>query len=250
MKLNFNRTQKGIITYPLHSHTEYEIMHYISGEGFLKAETGDIPFRPGTVVIMPPGIIHGSASKKGFVNISISGSFNSKLSFKEPVVMCDNEKQEGRLLAELLYDNRFDSGDFISSLCETYILFLLSRLTPVSDIERGINGIITEISEKAYDADFEPRQALIKSGYAEDYIRNRFKAKTGKTPTRFLTEVRINRACFLIDVYKDSYSLTEISEQCGFNDYIYFSKRFKSITGLSPAEYKKRTKNKSSFHTV
>ena len=27
-----------------------------------------------------------------------------------------------------------------------------------------------------------------------------------------------------------------------FTDYIYFSKRFKSITGLSPAEYKKRIK--------
>lgn len=106
------------------------------------------------------------------------------------------------------------------------------------------SNALTEISGKAFRSDFEPCEALIKSGYAEDYIRNRFKAKTGKTPTQFLTDIRIKRACFLIEVYKSSYSLTEISEQCGFTDYIYFSKRFKSITGFSPAEYKKRIKNK------
>ena len=156
--------------------------------------------------------------------------------------MLDNEKHEGRLLAEMLYGNRFGNEDFISSLCETYILFLLSNLTIESDIDRAVNGIITEISGKAFRSDFEPCGALIKSGYAEDYIRNRFKAKTGKTPTQFLTDIRIKRACFLIEVYKSSYSLTEISEQCGFTDYIYFSKRFKSITGFSPAEYKKRIK--------
>jgi hypothetical protein len=242
MKLNINQTVKGTVTYPLHSHTEYEIMHYISGEGILRAETGDIPFGPETIVIMPPNLIHGSTSEKGFMNISISGSFNSKLSFKEPIVMLDNEKHEGRLLAEMLYGNRFGNEDFISSLCETYILFLLSNLTIESDIDRAVNGIITEISGKAFRSDFEPCEALIKSGYAEDYIRNRFKAKTGKTPTQFLTDIRIKRACFLIEVYKSSYSLTEISEQCGFTDYIYFSKRFKSITGFSPAEYKKRIK--------
>ena len=242
MKLNINQTVKGTVTYPLHSHTEYEIMHYVSGEGVLRAETGDIPFSPETIVIMPPNLIHGSTSEKGFMHISLSGSFNSQLSFKEPVVLLDNEKHEGRLLAEMLYDNRFGNEDFISSLCETYILFLLSNLTIESDIDRAVNGIITEISGKAFRSDFEPCEALIKSGYAEDYIRNRFKAKTGKTPTQFLTDIRIKRACFLIEVYKSSYSLTEISEQCGFTDYIYFSKRFKSITGFSPAEYKKRIK--------
>ena len=242
MKLNINRTGKGIITYPLHSHTEYEIMHYVSGEGVLRAETGDIPFSPETIVIMPPNLVHGSTSENGFVNISISGNFNSKFSFKEPIVLLDNEKREGKLLAEMLYSNRFGNEDFISSLCETYILFLLSNLTIESDIDRAVNGIITEILGKAFRSDFEPIEALIKSGYAEDYIRNRFKAKTGKTPTRFLTDIRIKRACFLIEVYKNSYSLAEISEQCGFTDYIYFSKRFKSITGLSPAEYKKRIK--------
>jgi hypothetical protein len=240
MKLNINQTVKGTVTYPLHSHTEYEIMHYISGEGILRAETGDIPFSPETIVIMPPNLIHGSTSEKGFMNISISGSFNSKLSFKEPIVMLDNEKHEGRLLAEMLYGNRFGNEDFISSLCETYILFLLSNLTIESDIDRAVNGIITEISGKAFRSDFEPCEALIKSGYAEDYIRAHFHARLGGTPGRFLTELRIRLARELMETYGDRLSLAQVAEQCGFNDYAYFSRKFRQVTGLSPREWKSR----------
>ena len=76
------------------------------------------------------------------------------------------------------------------------------------------------------------------SGYAEDYIRAHFKRITGKTPNEFLSGIRIKRACFLIETYRDSLSLSQISEQCGYTDYVYFSKKFKSVTGMSPKEYK------------
>ncbi len=50
-------------------------------------------------------------------------------------------------------------------------------------------------------------------------------------------EVRINNACFLIDTYKHLLSLSEIAEKCGYTDYIYFSRRFKQITKVSPRKY-------------
>ena len=42
----------------------------------------------------------------------------------------------------------------------------------------------------------------------------------------------------IIDIYKNKISLSEISERCGYLDYIYFSKRFKSVMGMSPREYR------------
>lgn len=240
MKFDINRTDTGVITYPLHSHTYYEILYYLKGQGVLKTEKGDIPYSKGTVIIVPPCFLHGSSSDSGFQNISINGDFRNLLKFKEVVVMKDNEKNEGKLLAELLYNNRLNDNDFLSSLCETYILFLLSNLKIDNNIDNAINKVISEISISAYDSNFNLTTVLNNSGYAEDYIRNQFKIKTGKTPTRFLTEIRINHACYLIDIYKNNCSMTQISEQCGFVDYIYFSKRFKQITGLSPNEYKKK----------
>ncbi|MBR5900472.1 MAG: AraC family transcriptional regulator, partial [Clostridia bacterium] len=42
----------------------------------------------------------------------------------------------------------------------------------------------------------------------------------------------------LIDTYKDALLLYEVAILSGFSDYVYFSRRFKKFTGLSPQEYK------------
>lgn len=239
MNLRINCTDDGVITYPLHSHPDYEIIYYLTGEGFLKTEKENIPYVPGTIIIVPPKLLHGSTSRDGFRNISIDGNFKHLLKFEFPVVLHDNENCDGKLLAQLLYKNRYGNVDYLSSLGETYVHFLLTILKLDGNIDIAINKIINEISDRAYDNTFHLKKVLSQSGYAEDYIRNQFKQKTGKTPTEFLTEIRINHARYLIDLYKDNYSLTQISEQCGFVDYVYFSKRFKKITGISPTEYKK-----------
>jgi len=41
----------------------------------------------------------------------------------------------------------------------------------------------------------------------------------------------------MIDVYKNDVALTDISEQCGYTDYVCFSKKFKQITNVSPRKY-------------
>ena len=241
MSFQINCTESGVITYPLHNHSEYEIIYYLLGEGCLKTEREEIPYEPGTIIIVPPKLMHGSVSGGGFRNISISGNFGSIFTGKDPIVLHDNPQGEGRVLAELIYKNRFGSQNFLKSLCESYSLFLMANLKFENNLDGAISRVISEIESNAFDLHFDLKATLLKTGYAEDYIRNQFKRKTGKTPTRFLTEIQIKRACYFIEIYQDSRSLAQIAELCGFADYIYFSKRFKQITGFSPSEYKKRT---------
>ena len=114
----------------------------------------------------------------------------------------------------------------------------MQRFELDSAMQRSVKKITDEISQNAFDTQIDLTLILSKSGYSEDYIRSCFKKITGKTPSEFLTDVRIKNACFLIDIYKNKISLSEISERCGYLDYIYFSKRFKSVMGLSPREYR------------
>ncbi|HEY4788192.1 MAG TPA: AraC family transcriptional regulator [Bacteroidales bacterium] len=65
-----------------------------------------------------------------------------------------------------------------------------------------------------------------------------FKNVTGKTFTTYLNEFRINKACELLG-RKES-SVTEILYQCGFTEPAYFSRLFKSITSLTPSDYRAR----------
>ena len=40
--------------------------------------------------------------------------------------------------------------------------------------------------------------------------------------------------------YSENITLSQVAEQCGYTDYVYFSRRFRQITGLSPRQWKSR----------
>ena len=238
MSYTINRTQDGVVQYPMHTHKKYEIMLYLDGEGYMRTELENIPFETGTIVIVPPNIKHGSISENGFRNISIEGDFEAYFGFDTVKSFEDNETQEGKMLAEMIYENRYGNDTYLASLCTAYVCFLMQRFELDSAMQRSVKKITDEISQNAFDTQIDLTLILSKSGYSEDYIRSCFKKITGKTPNEFLTDIRIKNACFLIDIYKNKISLSEISERCGYLDYIYFSKRFKSVMGMSPREYR------------
>ncbi|MBQ9132461.1 MAG: helix-turn-helix domain-containing protein [Clostridia bacterium] len=239
MSLKINCTADGVVRYPMHTHKNCEIMLYLEGEGDMRTELGNIPFKKGTIVIVPPNIKHGSTSKSGFKNISVEGDFNEYFHFDTVKSFQDNDAQEGKILASMIYENRYGNSTYLSALCTAYLCFLAGRVEIDSTIRRSVQKIILEISHNAFDAQIDLALILSRSGYSEDYIRSCFKKTTGKTPHEFLTDIRIKHACFLIDVYHNRLSLAEISEQGGYLDYVYCSKKFKSIMGVSPREYQK-----------
>jgi len=127
------------------------------------------------------------------------------------------------------------------SLCDAYTRFLAMNMQLEDNIGRAVNNIINEITESAFSPDIDLCNLLSKSGYAEDYIRACFKKITGQTPTSFLSHIRIKHACFLMETYGNLIPISQIAENCGYMDYEYFSKKFKSIVGMSPREYRKAT---------
>ncbi len=237
MHLQIYRTENGCIRYPLHTHKNYEIMLYLNGVGRLRTSEGDFPFEEGTVLIVPPGVLHGSDSETGFQNISVEGDFFGYFCFDTVKVLADNELRDGQALAKMLYNNRYGSAAFLDSLCRAYLCFLAERIEVEDRMYRSVERIVALIREHALDPQLRVSEVLSASGYAEDYIRAVFKRIIGKTPTQLLTEIRIHHACFLMDVYKREMPLSQIAERCGFLDYVYFSKKFKALMGITARAY-------------
>ena len=205
----------------------------------MAVQNGKIPYNEGTIIIIPPNTLHGSTSENGFVNISVLNNFKHLPASQEIITLQDNSKKEGLLLVTLLYNNRFGTNELVASLCESYFLFLMSKLNFTNKTDMAVNEIVTQITTEAFDVNFNIKNALYKSKYAPDYIRNQFKKQVGKTPTQFLNEIRINRAQYLINIYNGSCSMSQIAEECGFVDYVYFSKCFKKFTGCAPSDFKR-----------
>ncbi len=240
MNLQISRTNDGIKSYPHHKHSFWEIMLYTEGEGYLYTPTENIPFKVGTIVIVPPEIVHGSVSEKPFRNISVGGNFGNSFFFDRPISLEDNTACDCEALAMLLYKNRMSNEHLLKSLSNTYISFILMQ----AELERPINYVINEIvniiAANANSSEFNVADLLKTYNYSVDYIRQQFKLKIGMQPIKFLTKCRIEKACFLIEIYGGSIPLSEIAESCGYTDYVYFSKQFKQHTKLSPSEYLKK----------
>jgi len=66
-----------------------------------------------------------------------------------------------------------------------------------------------------------------------------FKQRTTKTFVNFLIDIRIGNACKLLAKNND-FSITEISYKSGFNNLANFNRKFKSIKGITPSEYRKK----------
>lgn len=230
-------TEDGTKKYPPHKHLCWEVMIYLFGEGFLYTPKKNYPFKPGTMILVPPKTIHGSVSEKGFKNISIGGDFGNVLFTKSPIAIEDNENKDGISIAKIIYGNRFSGETFLNSLCTSLLCFFAENINFDDNVYSAVYDCVSKINENALDTEIDLQKILASSGYAEDYIRAKFKEYTGKTPTAYLTEIRIKRAKFLIEIYGKNMLLGEIMTKCGFYDYAYFSKKFKEYVGISPKSY-------------
>lgn len=73
-------------------------------------------------------------------------------------------------------------------------------------------------------------------GCSVQTLISRFKRHYGKTPAKFMTELRISRAKELLLNTHDS--VWQIAEVCGYENVYYFSNVFKRETGISPLRFR------------
>lgn len=164
---------------------------------------------------------------------------------REEIVFSDKNVTKFRTnidIVNLVFDaaEEFDKNEYSSAKIyrDFYgIFYELSQINAKKDfdkylmtIERGVELLSNpqcnmDISEIA-------KECMV----SECYFRRLFYKCYGKSPTRFRNECKIEKAKKLL--MSDVLSVTEISQMAGFSDIYYFSKVFKSITGVSPKNYR------------
>jgi AraC-like DNA-binding protein len=91
--------------------------------------------------------------------------------------------------------------------------------------------------ESDLDREVDMHELARSLGVSYDGFRKKFARIVGVPPLRYRSARIIDRACELMQrgVLTDK----QISEQLGFRDEFYFSRRFKQITGRSPRDFRR-----------
>ena len=225
--------------YPLfHKHTNYELYVVISGSGAVQTRAATVSASRGSVIIIPADVEHRAVSDEGgFERIRVIGDINHFFSLSEVTVIPSDSADDAIALGRVIYNNRYGESEYVSALVSALCHYATKKIKMGNELFAATTNIIEELSGNFHNSEFDIGQLLRNSGYAEDYIRGHFKKVTGKTPGRFLTELRIKHACYMMESYGKVLTLNEIAEKCGYTDYVYFSKRFKEITGTPPRNY-------------
>jgi AraC-like DNA-binding protein/ligand-binding sensor protein len=79
------------------------------------------------------------------------------------------------------------------------------------------------------------------SGLSAPYFSTIFKEEMGENLSNYLNRLRVEKAAAML--IETGLALNEIAGSCGFEDQSWFSKIFKSFTGLSPGKYREKGGN-------
>lgn len=129
-------------------------------------------------------------------------------------------------LIALLYENKkFKYLDDIKK-DETY---------KISNVKKVLTYIHDNYKHKIYTDDMAK---LI--GMNTQYFCRYFKKLVGKTPTKYINEIRIEKATELLT--KTDRKIIDIAMSCGYDNIGYFIKRFDEHKHMTPSEYRKQIK--------
>lgn len=248
-------------------HPFYELVFVVSGKLYIKSDEYSGVLEKNRMILHAPNENHSLSCDKGSApNVIIIG-FNCKGNvidrFSEsPVALSDAEI---KILAEIIKEGRnvfrppynvptydmkkkkdipIGSEQILKIMLEYFFIKVLKNNSASydkkADVPRdGINvdEIMAYLKENFREKVTIDELAFI-FGTNRASICKEFKLKTGKTLNEFIRDKKINEAKKLIA--ETRFTFTEISEKTGFQNIHYFTKTFKTVTGLTPSAYRQQ----------
>lgn len=86
-------------------------------------------------------------------------------------------------------------------------------------------------------------------GLTPSAFRRRIQSLTNLTPANYILAVRMAEAKRMLSLYP-KYSISEISEHCGFADNSHFTHAFQRLFGMTPLQFTKAVETSSQDHSI
>ena len=257
-------------TYPLHFHSEYEIIYIKKSTGTRFIGNNITRYEAGDILLIGSNLPHFLKSDE------IYHSGNNDLRVKGTIIQFEKDFMYYALnnyphfikIKKLLHESQRgiyfnpSKAQKLQSLLEkiplengiNQLLLFLEILKEMSETEHRKTISTTDfVNETIYDT---ARIDKVISFLNKNYTRNvsleeiasfaamnaaafcrYFKSKTGKSFKNYILDMRIGFACKLL--LMEDISISQLSSKCGFETVSHFNKTFKKNTGYVPSLYRK-----------
>lgn len=249
---------------PLHVHEEcIEISFCLRGDLVLESDGQIHPFKPGMMFATGPEDVHRIRSypkgmskywflfripKDGFPLLNLPSKEADSLT--DALMSLVNRPFAGTDEVKRLFKKLFSLCDTLPPgtperslrLRSVVLALLLAVVDAASSTSREraeirLGRLVDEMREhpeRAYPLD-RISESL---GFSPSNLLVRFKRLTGLPPHAFLLEQRIDRAKAMLS---SGTSVASVAHQLGFSSSQHFSGQFKSVTGVPPTKYFRKT---------
>lgn len=246
-----------------HLHQDFELNLILSGELSLLTNTTTDTFRPGTLILLNPNVVHEIQAGKGgtyVLCLQWSPKFLHQLipelgslSFDEMILQ--NTLSETltdsirALIVEIAYQGflREPAWQLLCNSLFSRLIFLLLRHVPFHTLTADAKESIRKRVERlgrivAYvDEHYMHKLSLtaiaeqegVTAGYLSHFIRNNF----NQSFQDYVNNVRLRHAKILLQTDR---RLLDICLEVGFSDPRYLRKQLLQREGCTPEEYRKR----------
>lgn len=219
----------------------YELVFFLKGEN--STTIGDKVFKdcPGSMRFMPKGKVDGRYITENIYSptVCVDIYFDATGVSNRVAYGYNNEMLKDKFLKLYEIWSKKGVGYYEKSMAVFYEI--ISEIKDgqhhyLDKNQRGyMNRAYNYIVENFKSPEFNYTKLCKSTGLKYAYFSELFKKTYNMSPVRFVTKMRIEYAKELL--VTNRYSITQISEMCGFGDVSYFSKVFKKRTGFSPQNY-------------
>jgi len=246
--------------FPHHWHDRIELLRVDSGEMKVTCGSNEFYVKEREIALINSKEVHSAVTyEKGvqytcvafdlgpFINNKYYGqTYMKPLLFRQTSFKNHIRDESISMIIDKL-DEAYENDVPTASLrIDAGLLMLMTRLiegylnTAPDSSQRNSDVRFTEVLDfldTHFTEDLSIADLAQKFGYNKSYFCRKFKDQTGITCIDYISSLRLDYAAIMLR--GTPYSISEISEKCGYYDPNYFSRCFKDKYGISPGEYKK-----------
>lgn len=259
-----------------HKHTELEISAILRGQGTYTCSGIDYPFSPGDIFLHCGNDTHyfshifpGEAPalialrfEPRFIWSPGGQWFDSRylkiFMTSDKISRCISHKEPASRIIQTLLEEIFqechDHNPSYDLLVKAKLLTILANMarffhsqlnadqqptvniTHLTQMEHSMNYILSHLNEPLTLDLLVKEAAMSRSQYS-----TLFKTLNGVSVWDYITGQRINLAMYQLEHSEEP--ITQICENCGYNNISNFNRMFKKITGKTPREYRNLIRN-------